>query len=51
MARSEPVKDRSESDAKAVADKPVTVAEIESANARYEFQLQRAILNHQTASR
>jgi outer membrane protein len=29
----------------------VTVAEIESANARYEFQLQRAILNYQTASR
>jgi len=28
----------------------VTVAEIESANARYEFQLQRAILNYQTAS-
>ncbi len=29
----------------------VTIAEIESANARYEFQLQRAILNYQTASR
>jgi outer membrane protein len=28
----------------------VTIAEIESANARYEFQLQRAILNYQTAS-
>jgi outer membrane protein len=28
----------------------VTVAEIESANARYEYQLQRAILNYQTAS-
>jgi outer membrane protein len=29
----------------------VTVAEIESANAKYEYQLQRAILNYQTASR
>jgi outer membrane protein len=28
----------------------VTIAEIESTNARYEFQLQRAILNYQTAS-
>jgi outer membrane protein len=28
----------------------VTIAEIESANARYEFQLQRAVLNYQTAS-